>query len=188
MKILFIEDELTDNISRIINIFGSLLGSKIKKRLERAEQDRSFPDEIKGIIEDSLIIDVCSCFPDALKKIQNNYNDYELFIIDRDLSEMEYNKDDITEIFPEFTDDYQIRYLRREGDFLLSCLRDKLKDYNSMVYFLTANAADSLKCKDELVEPGLTSFMTNNIMDKSNPNDVKKPIYSTPRPTYSVRW
>ena len=173
-KILFVEDELTDNISRVLNIFSGIFNAGLKKELRRAEENMAFPNEVKEIIEKSLMVDVCYSFPDALEKIMANCDVYSLFIIDRDLSEQEYEAEAVLESYPEYNEETQIRYCRREGDFLLSILRDKTEDYNSKVYFLTGNTGDALKCANDLGEPGLSGFIANNIINKSDDDSIKK--------------
>jgi len=171
-KILYVEDELAENVKRILALFEPILGGKLSKQLDKL--DDPYDKEVKKIVEQSKVIDVCYTFSDALKKIKENYLDYDLFIIDRDLSEDEYSEEQIRDIIPEFTEDIHIKYLKREGDYLFSLLRGYKIDYDLMVYFLTANNNDSLKCQDEMAEPALSDFNANNIKNKREPEDIKQ--------------
>ena len=172
-KILYIEDELAENVKRILAIFESILGAKLSKELEML--DDPYDSTVREIVEQSQIIDVCYTFSDALKKVKENYQDYDMFIIDRDLSEDEYSEEEIRDISPEFTEDTHLKYLKREGDYLFSLLRGcKSINHDAMVYFLTANNDDSLKCQDEIAEPGLSYFIANNIKNKRNPEHIKQ--------------
>ncbi|WP_207680782.1 hypothetical protein [Desulfonema magnum] len=67
MKILYVEDELSRNIPGIIRLFEKYLGKKKIRRLKELEEDESGygaePDEIKGIVEETNIVEVEYRFP-----------------------------------------------------------------------------------------------------------------------------
>ncbi len=173
MKILYVEDELFSDLKTKMGIFESILNESIKKEfkeittiVEKVEQNR----KIKELLEATGIIKVCYNFPEAVDTITNNFNDYDLFIIDRNLSEEDYEVDDI----PNYSKSTMGKYFTREGDFLLSLIKENDLNWNDKFYFLTANANDKLKCvevfKEELER---SKFKKENILDKSKNEDIE---------------
>ena len=186
MKILFVEDELGLNIKRIINIFGKILSSEEKKELNALiKEQKELHDagissyiankEVINLINNPLI-DICCSFPDAVKHVKERNQDYDLYIVDRNLEKEDYELSEIQEIFQKFTEEKYCDYISREGDFLLEMLIGTHGvDCNNKFYFLTANANDSLRCK-ELFEKVITleQFTAENILEKGNSKHTEK--------------
>jgi hypothetical protein len=181
MKILFVEDELSKNIPRIIRLFSKYLSKKAVKELKNLESDKSGygaePGQIKEIVERTDLIEVEYRFPDALRKIIQHPEKYALFIIDRNLVEGEYNFDEVKKIDPDYDEKKYERYFEREGDYLLNKLVydvDLLKKF----YFLTAySAEDEIRGADDIrhhVDMG--KLNTENFIEKGKDEEKLKRI------------
>ena len=147
MKILYVEDELSKHIDTILKIFSQLLGQGLKKELKALMDDESgraaSPEEIKEIIGKNNMLDICDSFPEALKIVTNFSDDYDLFIVDRNLAEMDYDLNEVEIIDPNFTEQMSEKYFDREGDWLLNILSDEI-DTRNQFYFLTAYTDDDI--------------------------------------------
>jgi hypothetical protein len=179
LKILYVEDELTKNIPKIIRLFSKYLGVKKVKELEVIENDKSgygaTPNEIKLLVESCGIVDVEFTFHSALNKINENNKQYSMFIIDRNLSEIEYELEDIQKVDPNFKDDFYDQFFEREGDYFLEKLISEQIDVNSKFYFLTANSRDDLRNTEKLKNHlDFGRFKKENIFDKSNTVEMEK--------------
>lgn len=148
MKILYVEDELSKNIPRLIRLFSKYLSKKEIKILKELETDGSGygaePEEIKKIVENKGLIEVEYRFPEALKKIIQNYEKYDLFIIDRNLSEIEYEHDEIRQIDAAYNTNQYDEFFEREGDYLLHKLVFNGVNVLTKFYFLTAYPAQNV--------------------------------------------
>jgi len=145
MKILYVEDQITRNISRISRLFDKYLTKNAKKTLQELEKDEypPEPDEIKKIVETSNLIEMEYRFPQALQKIIQHPENYALFIIDRNLFEEEgYDAEEVKAIDPSFTEEKYETYAEREGDYLFSHLVRAGTDVRSKFYFMTAYSAE----------------------------------------------
>ena len=169
MKILYVEDELSKNIPRIIKFFNKHLGENAVKKLKEIQNDNYGADSktIRELIEQSGIVDVACSFPDALDKIVNNHSDYSLFIVDRNLIDSSYSVSELKEIDSTF-DDVKINENKtREGDYLFEKLvfqdgmMEKLSD---VFYFLSAYEPDGLAKK--YIENN--KFKSENYISKSD--------------------
>jgi hypothetical protein len=184
VKILYVEDELSKNIPGIIRLFGKYLGKKKIRRLKELEEDESGygadPDEIKGIVEETEIVEVEYRFPDALRKIVSHYERYALLIIDRNLAEYdEYEFEEVVKIDPAFTDSKYETYFEREGDYFLQKLVYQT-DVMSKFYLLTGNS-DPIRCCDDiktLIDFG--QFSEKNSFEKGNEAELQKIIENMP--------
>ena len=71
MKILYVEDELSKNIPRIIRLFQKYLGEERIRELEAIEHDESGfggrPEDIKQIVELCNKIEIEYTFSNALR-------------------------------------------------------------------------------------------------------------------------
>jgi len=147
MKILYVEDQLSMQVDTILKIFSQLLGVGLKKELKALMDDESgraaSPEEIKEIIGKSNMLDICDSFPEALKIVTNFSDDYDLFIVDRNLAEMDYDLNEVEIIDPNFTEQMSEKYFDREGDWLLNILSDEI-DTRNQFYFLTAYTDDDI--------------------------------------------
>ena len=167
MKILYVEDQLTQNISSIIKIFGKYLGKKrIQKLYDLEANGYVTPNKIVEIIESSQIIDVAFTFEEALNKFLNNK--YLLFIIDRNLAgEIIYEIEEIQKIYPKYTEKNYNDFWEREGDFLLELLVSENIQMVDNFYFLTANIKDELRNAESLQNHiDFSRFKLENIIEK----------------------
>ena len=183
MKILFVEDELSKNIPRVIRLFRKYLGKKRIQKLEEMESDDSGyginPDRIKSIIEETNMIDIEYRFPDALNKVINQHDRYSLFIIDRNLVEAEYAFDEVQKIDSGFSKEQYERYFQREGDHLLYKLLLLHVDVKEKFYYLTAYSADDeIRGQEDMM--GLLEhfghFKKDNFIEKGSESDFAKLI------------
>ncbi|MBN1968669.1 MAG: hypothetical protein JXR48_18385 [Candidatus Delongbacteria bacterium] len=168
MKILYVEDELKKNTTGAIDLFLKYLDEETIKQLEEKKDDDWASDEdIKLLLEKNGIIDVAYRFPDAVKLVKENYNDYSLYIVDCNLSEQPYRTDELNEVAPEFGKDQQERYSRREGEYLLTILSGKsefVEEIKSRFYFLSAYSKSSNVLT--LIDNG--TITENNYVEKGN--------------------
>lgn len=181
MKILYVEDQLSENIPKLIGLFSNLMGKENVEKLNEVVNDKSGygagSEEIKEIVELSGVIDVEYKFSTALDKVINNYQKYSLFIIDRNLSSEDYNTELIKEIDSDFDDKLFNKYNEREGDYLLHKLIPKGIDIRSQFYFLTAYTSSELQNAEEifnLIER--KTFKKNNIIEKGNSDSTRELI------------
>jgi hypothetical protein len=130
MKILYVEDDLSGSIDRVIRLFSKYLDEKTLKDLHGLSADAygATPDEIKKIIESTNIIEIADRFPDALRKIMHGYDQYACFIVDRNLIENPYEFRDVNNIDPNYTAALYDKFLEREGDYLLTWLATKTRN------------------------------------------------------------
>ncbi len=183
VKILYVEDELSKNIPRIVRLFSKYLGEEKVKALETPETDTSGfgadPEEIKSIVEETYMIEVEYRFPNALHKIVQRPEKYALFIVDRNLSEHEYTYEEIQSIDPYYTKILYQRYSKkdREGDYLLQKLAlFSPVDVMTRFYFLTAySAQDELQIAEDVEQLiDLGKFKAENFIEKGNDSDLKR--------------
>lgn len=180
MKILYVEDELSKNIPRLIRLFSKYLSKKEIKILKELETDDpgygAEPEEIKKIVEKTGLIEVEYRFPEALKKIIQNYKKYALFIIDRNLSEIEYEHDELRQIDASYNKDQYDKFFEREGDYLLHKLLYKSVNVLTKFYFLTAYPApDVIRGADDLkIHVDFGEFHAENFIEKADNEQLKK--------------
>ena len=180
MKILYVEDELSKNIPRVIRLFSKHLSKKEIKNLKTLEANETGygaePQEIKEIVEKKGLIEVEYRFPDALQKIIQHIDKYALFIIDRNLSEIEYEYDELRQIDATHNEDQYDKFFEREGDYLLHKLLYKGVNVLTKFYFLTAYPApDEIRGADDLktlVDFG--KFHAENFIEKGDNEQIEK--------------
>lgn len=180
MKILFVEDQITRNISRITRLFEKYLTVTAKNKLERLEREDypPEPEDIKKIIETSkqVEIEIEHRFPEALQKVINHHERYALFVVDRNLFEEEgYDFKEIKAIDPSFSEEKYEMYAEREGDYLLNHLVYKT-DVLSKFYFMTAYSAnDAIRGAGDIqTHINLERFSTDNFIEKGNEADFER--------------
>ncbi|MEA3475694.1 MAG: hypothetical protein U9R23_04555 [Candidatus Cloacimonadota bacterium] len=179
MKILYVEDELSKNIPKIIKLFSKYLGNENIKELKTVEEDEyvASDEEIKTIVEKSNLIEVEYRFPNGLEKIINNYKKYALFIIDRNLSNVEYDYDEIVAIDPNYNETLYDKFFEREGDYFLQKLVYTKIDVMTKFYFLTAFAKSELRNADEIkTHIDFGKFTYQNIIGKGEEERLKQII------------
>ncbi|HPI42238.1 MAG TPA: hypothetical protein PLG69_01615 [Candidatus Cloacimonas acidaminovorans] len=180
-KVLYIEDEIAKNISTIIKFFRPILNDKrITNKLKDLENsDLLNPQDIIDACRYNSSLDIAYNFPDALEKIIKNHQNYDLFIIDRNLSLFPYDKDlerifNLLEKYDYKSIDEIKEYYEREGDLLLCLLLKLNSDYQKIIYFLTANTNDGLRVLDDmksLIRSG--NFNEEHIIEKGSENEEK---------------
>jgi hypothetical protein len=150
MKILYVEDDLAANIPRIINLFGSLLPKKVRNQLLEAENDASgygaSNRDIKEWLSKSRVVDAFYDFPSALATVHDHWQDYKLFILDRNLTDGhgEWDPDEVCRVYGTEDQEMLLEFITREGDFLVQTLIPYLGTrLGDTVYFLTANTAET---------------------------------------------
>ncbi len=173
MKILFVEDELSKNIPRITRLFSKYLGKERIKRLNDLAADEwgAEPHEIKAIAEETGFLEIEYRFPDALAKVVRQHEKYAIFIVDRNLSDAEYDFEEANRIDPGFTERlYEDYYFEREGDYLLHKLYNFHADVKEKFYFLTAySAEEELRGEQHLIKhliEHIQDFKRENIIEK----------------------
>jgi hypothetical protein len=180
MKILYVEDELSKNIPRVIRLFSKHLSKKEIKNLKTLEANETGygaePQEIKEIVEKKGLIEVEYRFPDALRKVIQNSEKYVLFIIDRNLSEMEYEYDELSQIDATYNEDQFDKFFEREGDYLLHKLAYNGVNVLRKFYFLTAYPApDEIRGADDLqMLIDFREFQVENFIEKDDNEQLKK--------------
>ncbi len=179
MKVLYVEDDLSSLVESIIDMFTPLLPKKLIKELKEANEDEDnygvSNKTIKNIIEKSGVIDVCYTFKSAIETIEQYADDYDLFIIDRNLYEKDkYEETEIIDFCEKKKVDFDAKnYQCSEGDFLLSMVKAKKLKWREQFYFLTANTSNQLECEGVLKnEYDVKVFRVNNILDKSNEEHI----------------
>ncbi|MEA2103226.1 MAG: hypothetical protein U9P79_01100 [Candidatus Cloacimonadota bacterium] len=179
MKILYVEDELSTNIPKIIRLFQKYLGDKNVSKLQKLEEDEygASPQEIKEIIDSSDIVRAEYNFEDALLQVLKYSDHYSLFIVDRNLTKEGYSLEKIQNIDNDFDEKLLDKYCEREGDYLLEKLAYKGIVIKEKFYFLTAYSASELPNKNEISQHiSLKQFKESNIIDKSKNEDFKELI------------
>lgn len=181
MKILYVEDELSKNIPRMMRLFHKYLGQPRIAALEKLEHDISgygaTPQEIKRIVQASDLIQVEYRFPDALREVMHHRDQYTLFIIDRNLSENTYSLEEIQGIDPTYDKAHDNRYAGREGDYLLLKLGSHgHANFLDNVYFLTAYPAQyELRSQQEIERlRDLRRFKAQNFIEKGSLKDLER--------------
>jgi len=178
MKILYIEDKPSENIDRIIFFFEKYLSKDVVKQLKGLKDDESgygaSAEEIKQIINTSNSIWFEYNFYQALKVLNNDQNEFVLFIIDRNLSDSDYDDEEIRKIEPNYSEDMSVDFLGFEGDYLLHKLVYDV-DVMNKFFFLTANSRDSLKNLEDIqkhIKYG--KFSSENFIDKTDNKQKEK--------------
>lgn len=174
-KILYVEDELTANIPRLVRLFDTYLDETERKRLEELEGDQigfgATQEEIQQIFKENRFIDIEYRFPDALAKILKHPDIYTLFIIDRNLAGAEYTFEEVLKIDHQYSQTLHERFHEREGDYLLLKLAlHKKIDVREKFYFLTAySVLDELRGASEIESfIDLGEFHQQNFIEKGN--------------------
>jgi len=157
-KILYIEDQLSSE--EIINLFGNFLDDN--------EQEELFEKNAETIVKyfkNHRFIRVEKNFIDALKLLENDFEQFSFFIIDRNLLG--------SKEFPSYTieDTKELSIfgrkivIEREGDYIFQVLLDKYCKYSNPAilfdnfFYLTANNEAELAYQE-------TFFKKENIIDK----------------------
>jgi len=178
MKILYVEDKPSENIDRIISLLRKYLSKDLVKQLEKVNEDESgfgaSAVDIKQILNSSDTVWFEYNFYDALKAIKNN-SEFALYVVDRNLSDSEYEVDDIKKIEPSFTEELEIEYVKFEGDYLLNRAAMNKIDILHKFYFLTANPSDDIRNIERIkLHFDFEKFSTENFIDKTDTSKIEK--------------
>jgi len=178
MKILYVEDQITRNLSRITRLFEKYLTKTARRQLRELENDDypPGPEEIKKIVETSNLIEIEYRFPEALQKVILHHDLYALFVVDRNLFEEEgYDFEEIKAIDPSFSEEKYDIYAEREGDYLLNRLVYGT-DVLSKFYFMTAySAKDEIRGANDIqTHISVEKFSTDNFIEKGNNEDFER--------------
>lgn len=179
MKILYVEDDLSENIPGIYRLFSKYLSHQEVQALKSLEtREYRDPEQVKQVLEESSIVEIEYRFPNALKKIIGHSDKYALFIIDRNLGKAEYDFAEVNQIDSSFTVTQYEKYIEREGDYLLQKLVYTGVDVLTRFYFLTAYPAqDEIRGSEDIkthIEFG--KFTAKNFIEKANEDDLQRLI------------
>lgn len=172
MKILYVEDDVTLLSVVIPEIFWSFMTEEEKmkfKAIRKDEYDGS--PELKDLFADNPFINVEFDFLSALKRIESqDMEQYDYFILDRNLDAKGISIEDVKQVFPKFTKS-EFNYIwndnkyGREGDFLLRRLYSKLREKISRkVYFISSYPSEDVFQNDEF----LRDIVDNKILTREN--------------------
>lgn len=179
MRILYVEDELSKNIPRLMRLFTRFLNDSARQKLQAVEGDPSgygaSEEDIKNIV-DAAEIEIDYRFPDALRKVIRQPDQYALFIVDRNLSVAGYRIEEVITIDPKYTVEQHARFFEREGDYLLQKLVFSGIDVLSKFYFLTAHPSEDEIRNGNEIETLLNfgQFKRENFIEKGNAQDFKR--------------
>lgn len=198
-KILYIEDELTQNIASIRKFFSGVVSNRRfnRKLDELVNTERVYPEDVIEACSESSVLDVCHTFPMALDRIVNNHSIYDLIVIDRNLSLYDYSeeiediKSSLRSVGLNYDDDRLLSFYTREGDLLLLLLLKLNKEYNKRIYFLTANAHDELRHPHDLQSLlDIDSFKREHIIEKGSDkeNIIHEILSNLPRFNIQVQF
>ncbi len=174
-KVLFIEDELTANIPSVRKYFEPLLaGRNLLGQLDRlAGQSPVRNSDVVNVCNKASELDVVYKFPVALTKIVHRFRDYDLIIIDRDLSAYDYSaeaekvKADLEAAGLSDPGQKTAEYRGREGDLLLLILLRLDPSYKDKIFLLAVRAAGIVQASPELETIiDLTHFSAGRILEK----------------------
>lgn len=176
-KILYIEDELTQNIATIRKFFAPILRSKsIQRALQELENsERIFSEDIVDACKPNSELDIAFTFPAALDLIIKNHKSYDLVIVDRNLSSYDYANEvermleTLNELGLDFDEERILEFHEREGDLLLQLLLKLDLAYKNKVFYLTANTSDALRGSPQLQTLiDVDSFRKEQIIEKGS--------------------
>ena len=172
-KIMFVEDELSSNIPRLLQLFGKYLSEAEKTALQDAENNPmgANGEDIREILADNLVIEVFDSFKQVLAHIQNLTPDelekYDMFILDRNLTRgMGYSLQEIQQIDKGFDNN---KYWEREGDYLALQLHLKDCPIKEKVFFYSAYKTMGFGATEIEQMVGYGTFFLDNFFDKGNP-------------------
>lgn len=177
MNILYVEDDLAENIPGIRRLFSKYLSHQEDQALKSLEtREYVDPEHIKQVLEESDIVEIEYRFQSALKKIIDHPDKYALFIIDRNLANAEYDFEEVNKVDLSFNNTQYEKYRGREGDYLFQKLVYDV-DVITKFYFLTAYPAqaDEIRGSAE-IKPhiDIRKFTADNFIEKADEKDINK--------------
>ena len=167
---MFVEDEISSNIPRLFQLFGKYLSDAEKTALQDAENNPmgANGEDIRKILTDNPVVEVFDSFKQVLEHIRNltaqALNDYDMFILDRNLTGgTGYIPGEIQQLDNGF-DDY--KYGGREGDYLALQLHLKGCPIKEKVFFYSAYKTMGFGATEIEQMVGYGTFFTDNFFDK----------------------
>ena len=173
-KIMFVEDQISENVDRLLILFDSILSEEEKKLLDEASvSDMGVNGEdIRDILKDNTILDVIDSFEEALKRITEcDLNQYDFFIFDRNLTEgRSYEPQKIRQQDDTFDD---IIFYQKEGDFLTQKLFIRGCDIRHKVFFCSAYGQTKYATTlDQMIDFG--TFFKGNFFEKADDESLRR--------------
>ena len=167
---MFVEDEISSNIPRLFQLFGKYLSDAEKTALQDAENNPmgANGEDIREILTDNPVVEVFDSFKQVLEHIRNltaqALNDYDMFILDRNLTGgTGYIPGEIQQLDNGF-DDY--KYGGREGDYLALQLHLKGCPIKEKFFFYSAYKTMGFGATEIEQMVGYGTFFTDNFFDK----------------------
>lgn len=177
MKILYVEDDLSGTIDRLIRLFEKYLNKQAIDDLRSLNNDEygGTTDEIKEVVESTNIIEIADSFPAALQKIVNDYERYACFIVDRNLIDKKpYSFQEINQIDHNYDNALYEKYREREGDYLLVWLGTKSPSVLQKFNFLSAYPKDHIRGIETIQTfIDMKKFKEEQFFDKDDEGIVK---------------
>ena len=173
---MFVEDQISENIPRLIQLFGKYLSDAEKQALTDAENNPmgAYGDDIREILASNPILEVHHSFKTVLEHIRGlddqDLEKYDMFIFDRNLTKGDgYIPQEIQQIDKGFDSS---KYEGREGDYLAWILFLKKCPIKEKVFFYSAYKSMSFGATEieQMIEYG--SFFQDNFYDKGNPGSL----------------
>lgn len=184
-KILFVEDEISSNIPRLVQLFGKYLTATEKIALQNAENSPmgANGEDIRDILKANPVLEVYDSFKMVLEHIRNltpeKLDSYDMFILDRNLTGgAGYIPQEIQSIDRGFDN---FRYEEREGDYLALQLHLKGCPIKEKVFFYSAYKTMSFGATEieQMVDYG--TFFQDNFFDKGQPTKLVELINNQKR-------
>ncbi len=177
MKILYVEDDLSGTIDRLIRLFEKYLNKQAIDNLRILNNDEygGTTDKIKEVVESTNIIEVADSFPVALQEIVNDYERYACFIVDRNLIDKKpYSFQEINQIDHNYNNALYEKYREREGDYLLVWLGTKSPSVLQKFNFLSAYPKDDIRGIETIQTfIDMKKFKEEQFFDKDDEGIVK---------------
>lgn len=177
-KIMFVEDEISNNIPRIKLLFEKYLSDVEKDGLENASNDPmgATGEDLLDIFSKNSILEIYDSFKHALTYIESlskeQVENYAMFIFDRNLSKTKYTVEEITKITGGFNKEI---YGECEGDYLAYRLQLKGCPIADKVFFYSAYCSRKIPTDIQtMIENG--TFCQTNYFDKNCAAELKKLI------------
>lgn len=184
---MFVEDEISSNIPRLFQLFGKYLSDAEKTALQDAENNPmgANGEDIREILTDNPVVEVFDSFKQVLEHIRNltaqALNDYDMFILDRNLTGgTGYIPGEIQQLDNGF-DDY--KYGGREGDYLALQLHLKGCPIKEKVFFYSAYKTMGFGATEIEQMVGYGTFFTDNFFDKGQLAELINLINNQQRPS-----
>ena len=174
-KILYVED--APKIDTIRRLFRKLLSDDEKFQLKKLNYESVIddnniqaiePKDIAEILKNNPVVELQYDFSEALRVVSESHEDYDLFIIDRDLSEYPYNREQVGKLDKNYTPG---KYETYEGVYLIETLYYKInkrEDITQKVFFFSGNPPENLVHNNRGLKEALECLKKENFIEKSS--------------------